>query len=76
MTTLRQCDVCGFARQSVVRGELVSVVRRYGLTFQRGGRGTYYGFGGIDMCDECWEKIAQPKQRRTRNTPPKHPSLA
>lgn len=66
MSVQRACDVCGFYRQGRTH--------RYGLSRQmldptktrRGGNPAYkrqQNFGGIDMCDECWQKIGAPKQR-------------
>jgi len=63
------------ARQRVLDGRPVSVVRRYTMSVQVPGGGARYGFGAIDLCDECWEEVCQPKQRPTRGTPRKHPSM-
>lgn len=69
MAFQRACDLCGFARQTMIGGRLVSAVTRYGLTRQvrrpdgkmRSGRQqsvayTKQSAGGLDLCNECREK--------------------
>lgn len=69
MTQQRACDVCGYYRQRV---DGSSAVLRYGLSRQvprsrdAEGRiefGRERSKGGIDLCDQCWERIAKPKTR-------------
>ncbi len=65
------CDVCGFYRQDRCGN---SAVHRYGLSRQvpdperkrENGRPAFKhqrGYGGIDLCDECVERIGGPKRR-------------
>lgn len=69
----RSCDVCHFYRQKL---DGTSAVNRYTLERQvkrpdgkvREGRANSVRYtsqtrGGIDLCDECWERIAKPKMR-------------
>ncbi len=70
MSTQRACDVCAMYRQN---RDGTSAVVRYGLSRQlpngklrpegRPAFGRVGGFGGIDLCGECWERIAKPKTR-------------
>jgi hypothetical protein len=68
MATKKTCDVCGLARISVVDGQPVSNVRRFTLrreADQKRERGVrtnrlQQGGGGIDLCQECWERICKP----------------
>ncbi len=71
MSSQRACDVCHFYRQNT---DGTSAVHRYGLSRQvpdyehlRGnGRPTFKhqrGYGGIDLCDECVDRIGGPKRR-------------
>lgn len=73
MSTQRACDVCHFYRQ-LPDGS--PAVHRYGLSRQvpvpgktRNNRAGSQAFkrerhyGGIDLCDQCWETIAQPRTR-------------
>ena len=73
MSTTRVCDVCHFVRQDRTGA---STVHRYGLSRQvqvpgrsRPGRPNSglmkreRHYGGIDMCDECWERIGKPKKK-------------
>lgn len=71
MTVQRACDICGFYRQN---RDGTPAVKRYGLSRQvpdpdhprPSGRPTYRherGFGGVDLCDECLERVAGPKRR-------------
>lgn len=54
------CDLCG-----KVKGD----VKRYGL--QRREREDGYvkswGRGGIDLCDDCWKRVAEPHMVPGRN---------
>ncbi len=71
MSTQKACDHCGFVRQKVVDGAPVSAVTRYTLRREvdqtvptpGGGRERRYqkSAGGIDLCDDCWERIARPR---------------
>lgn len=74
MATQRSCDVCGFYRPDRVDG--TPGVTRYTLERQvkrpdgklRDGRVTSVRYtrqsrGGIDLCWECWDRIAKPKMR-------------
>lgn len=71
MATAKACDRCGFARQKLIDGQPVSAVTRYTLRrevdqtrpTERGVRSRRYqkSAGGIDLCDECWERICKPR---------------
>jgi hypothetical protein len=74
MAVQRSCDVCGFYRPDRLDG--TPGVTRYTLERQirrpdgklREGRTKSVGYtkqtrGGIDLCYECWERIAKPKMR-------------
>lgn len=68
MAVSRSCDVCGFYKQAL---DGSSLVRRYSLlrseADRRGRETNTRGAGGIDLCDECWEKVGKPKMHvRTR----------
>lgn len=73
MATQRSCDVCNFYRQNP---DGSPAVHRYTLERQirrpdgklREGRANSVGYtrvtrGGIDLCTQCWERIAKPKMR-------------
>lgn len=71
MSLQRACDICKFFRQNV---DGSPAVHRYGLSRQipdptrkrRSGAQAFKHvrrYGSIDMCDDCWEKIAKPKTR-------------
>jgi hypothetical protein len=56
------CDVCKHIKQNM-DGE--STIHRYTLRRETGTRFTgtrrQVGAGGIDMCDDCWTKICEPR---------------
>lgn len=62
------CDVCHFYKQGTVhryglsRQEKVPGVTR-SATDHRALYKRSSNWGGIDLCDECWEKVGKPKQR-------------
>lgn len=65
MTTLRACDVCKFYRQN---GDGTEAVHRYHLRRDDPGWRNHPprkqgSRGGIDLCDECWTRIAKPRMR-------------
>lgn len=71
MGTQKFCDHCGFMRQNK---DGTSAVHRYGLSRQvpdptktrRNGGQAFKRerhYGSIDLCDDCWNKIAKPKTR-------------
>ena len=76
MPIQRSCDVCAFYRQNA---DGTPAVHRYGLSRQIPAPGQYRPnrphsvlvkrerrFGGIDMCDDCWTRLAQPNTRPRR----------
>lgn len=82
MSVRKTCDHCGLGETEIP----LRVVRRYGLSRQlpvpgktRLGRVNSVAvrrersFGGIDLCDPCWEKIGKPKQTGRRETNGTHP---
>lgn len=64
MSDWRACDVC---RNTKLDGLGRPAVHRYGLSRQiyiDGGRAKrVFGYGGIDLCDDCWKKIGFPRTR-------------
>jgi len=70
MGVRKVCDVCQLARQRVdpLTMEPIPDVRRYTLrrevdqTRENGERTKRYqkSAGGIDLCGNCWERIAKP----------------
>ncbi len=80
MSVQRACDVCGFYRQDKDGN---STVRRYGLSRQsyrrENGRKVRFresSYGGIDLCDICWDRIGKPKTRpETRGKTGPKPAL-
>lgn len=76
MSMQRACDICHMYRQ---RLDGTAAVLRYGLSRQipvpgkfRTGRLNSLAvkrersFGGIDLCDECFDRVARPKMRPAR----------
>jgi hypothetical protein len=81
MSVQRACDVCSFYRQRVdgtpgVARYILStsspeknIVTRLAMsTRDRAPNGEVrsYGAGSIDLCDECWTRIAKPRMQATR----------
>lgn len=73
MGAQRYCDVCKMYRQN---RDGTPAVHRYGLSRQipipgkfRPGRANSLAvrrerhYGGIDLCDDCWNRIAGPRTR-------------
>jgi hypothetical protein len=62
MSVQRICDVCHYIKQNV---DGTTSVKRYSLRREEGKRfektRQQISAGGIDMCDECWEKIGLPR---------------
>jgi hypothetical protein len=58
----RICDVCKHIKQGV---DGQTTIHRFTLRREVGTRFTgtrrQVGAGGIDICDECWEKICKPR---------------
>lgn len=74
MSTQRACDVCGFYRQrpdgspAVLRYTLKRDVVDHRKDFTRYGR-RQISSGGIDLCDECWERIGKPRMNARKSHP-------
>lgn len=71
MSLQRACDVCSFYRQNI---DGTPAVHRYGLSRQLpdptrkrpSGAQAFKRerhYGSIDMCDQCWDRLAKPKTR-------------
>lgn len=43
---------------------------------QAGEKRTTYGAGAIDLCEECWTRIAKPKMKPQRRRPDTRPAVA
>jgi len=76
---VRVCSVCKMTKQKVdpLTLEPMDDVKRYGLyrqvvlpgRFRKDGKKAYHrerGYGGIDLCTECWEKNCSMNKRNTR----------
>ena len=64
----RHCDVCRMAPQNRVfryglsRYERTTRTRADGHVYYKANR----SMGGIDLCNDCWERLAKPKKRVKR----------
>jgi hypothetical protein len=74
VSTQRACDVCHMYRQradgtpAVMRYSLKRDVVDYRQNHNRFGR-KQISCGGIDLCDECWQRIGQPRQNPRKSHP-------
>jgi hypothetical protein len=69
MSTQKSCDHCGLYRQNV---DGSPAVHRYTLRsevvgWRKNGNRSQISRGGIDLCDDCWKKIAAPNMNRNKS---------
>ena len=72
MPTTRSCSICGFARTRMVGLIPQPDVQRYSLYMRipvpkpsrtKTKRSLQRGMGGIDLCSDCWTRVAKINMR-------------